>query len=785
MKNSIFKRILQTTICCFYFISVNCFAQSGVNDFDISAPATEILPPSPSAFRFATNGQIPLEGGSGAFSYSIPLYTIQLNDISSPLSVNYSSNGVKIDELATSIGTDWSLNAGGVITRVVKGVPDEEAQLRWYPDYVSHNGMTEEDTTRILQLSDYPSLYDSERDWFSFNVGGISGRFFFDEDLLPHIECNQHIKIEFEEKLAGTFGVCSLFTITDDKGIIYRFGGTDSFMEGVNTWSSKATVPRTKSYYTSWFLKEIESPKGDIVTFTYRSNDMSYSSGASLGLVFSQDCNNKNTTNYNSTPTDVVYYYDMTSRLLSEINFDGGSVTFNYNEDRPDGGGCSLADITVSNDNEIIKKVNFEYETVYTNKSHKLTELSTDDKLKYRLFLTKLTFLNKNEEEVNHYSFDYYNKESLPIRLSYSKDKYGFHNGSSNQNSFSSTLNDNTFIAGLLTQAGVQANADMEVNPNVVYYGMLKEITYPTGGYSHITYEANSDVIPANEIEYNEYTLIAQKNCTSNTTGINSFSFTATSDHVLEFSSDGQLMYFSGCSDVYSDPLHDYFTLKIEDLTASSTLFSETNPYGTKCLSDDYSSIQLQDGHNYQVTLKVLSTLSTAQGYVTLRYNPTTVDTENTIYSGGCRVKEIYDYADGEITNQRTFYYNSLSNYPSENTSLSDLVAPKYYDQITERIICDPGVCLNCYDEVQRITLSTSSLRSLYSNRRHSSFYSHITEFTSNGAIERQFFDVGKGSHNIILYPDISSTPSTNNGDGLYGILKKEYIYDGPSHGCC
>ncbi|MFO8165327.1 MAG: hypothetical protein R6T98_12465 [Desulfatiglandales bacterium] len=41
-----------------------------------------------------------------------------------PITLNYSSNGLKVDKIASWVGFDWSLSAGGIITRNVAGVPD-------------------------------------------------------------------------------------------------------------------------------------------------------------------------------------------------------------------------------------------------------------------------------------------------------------------------------------------------------------------------------------------------------------------------------------------------------------------------------------------------------------------------------------------------------------------------------------------------------------------------------------------------------------------------------------
>lgn len=61
---------------------------------------------------------------TGAGSISVPIYQIQVGQITIPIELNYSSKGVKIDETASNVGQDWSLNAGGIVTKVIKGIED-------------------------------------------------------------------------------------------------------------------------------------------------------------------------------------------------------------------------------------------------------------------------------------------------------------------------------------------------------------------------------------------------------------------------------------------------------------------------------------------------------------------------------------------------------------------------------------------------------------------------------------------------------------------------------------
>lgn len=222
-------------------------AESGYKEY-----IPKVFPPSPTAFKFSTYGNIPLNGSTGAFSYSVPIYTISEKDISLPISLDYSSVGVKIDELSGIVGTDWNLNAGGVISRVMRGHPDEKVN-RWYPESID---VLDNDTKeKIISIANGNSIIDVERDWFSFNVNGLSGTFYFDENLNVVVNSKESVKITSERTQGGTYGVMTTFTITDNKGYIYIFGGSDDYSEGMISSSSSSVGPKD-IYYSAWFLKK-------------------------------------------------------------------------------------------------------------------------------------------------------------------------------------------------------------------------------------------------------------------------------------------------------------------------------------------------------------------------------------------------------------------------------------------------------------------------------------------------------------------------------------------------
>lgn len=61
----------------------------------------------------------------GSANINVPIYQYNTDYGSYGVSLGYNTKGVKVDEMASSVGLHWTLNAGGSIYRSLKDVPDE------------------------------------------------------------------------------------------------------------------------------------------------------------------------------------------------------------------------------------------------------------------------------------------------------------------------------------------------------------------------------------------------------------------------------------------------------------------------------------------------------------------------------------------------------------------------------------------------------------------------------------------------------------------------------------
>ena len=99
-------------------ITVSLFGQEE-EESNIDNFINGFIMPSPESQELIKNINSSVELASGKATVSLPLYTLNAAHLQIPISIDYSSGGVKVDDISTDVGLGWSLNAGGKITRVI------------------------------------------------------------------------------------------------------------------------------------------------------------------------------------------------------------------------------------------------------------------------------------------------------------------------------------------------------------------------------------------------------------------------------------------------------------------------------------------------------------------------------------------------------------------------------------------------------------------------------------------------------------------------------------------
>ncbi len=243
-----------TMVVIFFF----CPGISNVKS-QISTP--QFIIPSASSYSLGKYGEIPVGTYTGVPDINIPLISFSQNELSVNVSLSYHGGGIKVDEIASWVGLGWSLNAGGTITRVVRGRPEyllsngEHRPIRHSIKFFQLPG----DRTDYIAQSELDALaggsLDGEPDEFFFNFQGRNGRFWFNKDGNPVLNKNEALDIDW----VYVSSTESKFVIKDEAGTTYEFGIIEY------TWFSEFS----QNCPTAWHLTKIISSNGNEINFEY------------------------------------------------------------------------------------------------------------------------------------------------------------------------------------------------------------------------------------------------------------------------------------------------------------------------------------------------------------------------------------------------------------------------------------------------------------------------------------------------------------------------------------
>ena len=258
-------------------LSVPAFAQSEVSYKRGATQLEDILPPSPEAASRVKYADVPFTHCTGAAEYSVPIYEMKGRRLTIPISLDYCSNGIKLDEIAGVAGLGWTLNAGGCITREVVYMPDEFTDGTFsytWPDASVLQGLLSRstDSPTLAFLRDVAwNRIDTNSDRYSYSALGLKGQFILDPEGNVIQLQGDGADISYTTETAGG-KTEKVFTIIGPDGTVLTFGcretGTRKDQYREPTYSSGQQVDWQAT--TAWFLTQVTSRDGtESATFTY------------------------------------------------------------------------------------------------------------------------------------------------------------------------------------------------------------------------------------------------------------------------------------------------------------------------------------------------------------------------------------------------------------------------------------------------------------------------------------------------------------------------------------
>ena len=453
----------------------------------------DVVMPPPDAAALGKYTDLPISQFTGVPSINIPIHTIQEGSLTAPISMSYHAGGIQVAEPASWAGTGWSLNAGGLITRTVLGLPDEHI---W--GYFNTGQNITGDVWDIIAAIN--GTQDSEPDIFSFNFLGYTGKFFCDALGNFHHVRNEtdNIKIEFIGATNG--GNLDGFKLTTPEGNVHYFG---KYLTDVAV--GDISVAGTDFERANWYLLRSESHDGiHWVDYNYEIDNYKYQTPSTCehtkfinfycsgGVSGFEGCHYPPSGDPHGGNTEF-YIIAVEGKKLSSIQTSSNleEVIFESTTEREDlyhlNQGKSLDAIEIHSGSTVCSRFNFSYSYFFDNNLSNIPTNSFAKRL--RLNSIQQTDCNGTLPTIPPYTFTY-DGDYLPNRLSKAIDHWGYYNEAhSNDN-----LTVNCPETSVSTWDGLEytyGEAERNSKESAMLLGMLNRIDYPTGGYHEFIYEAN------------------------------------------------------------------------------------------------------------------------------------------------------------------------------------------------------------------------------------------------------------------------------------------------------
>ena len=450
----------------------------------LSQELPTIIPPSPTVANLMHFEEVPVSHYTGQPDISLPLFSKTLGqDLALTLGLSYNTQGIKINNRSGWTGTGWSLQAGGTISRTVRGVPDEKRK-GYLPDISSTGILHNDDFWNYENFNTYQKEeflwyasggskldhFDYQLDLFQFSVLGLSGRFVIVKEqgvLVPKLlsrDINFRIEIDYDP----TSFELNAFTITDVKGNRFIF---DVYEELMVEPFTAIELQNRDQYYSgigqqglirnAWHLTRIETSNAKMLAeLEYKDSRVNYQVSASRTTNTKENPSSNweaiKMDPYNASvlPPKKSYTFLTTygnTKKISKISFrDYTSVEFTFGELHPETKGSALGGILIKENNQVNKRYTFNYET-------------TD-----RLWLMSIDEIAGTKK--NRYNLEYTDKEDLPSYDSLA-DNWGYNDGNS------------------VVISTANCTRRTPFDKEAIKKGLLERIIYPTGGIKEFVFE--------------------------------------------------------------------------------------------------------------------------------------------------------------------------------------------------------------------------------------------------------------------------------------------------------
>lgn len=246
------------------------------------------LPTTPSGASLGRYEDIPVDMATGVPSINIPIFSFDIDGLTIPISLSYHASGVQVNDLSSSVGLNWTLNAGGGIFRSVNGIADENGWITTnfgplsqsfydsYPNIFSFNYRT-----AMLGGSSgggMQEIRDHNPDDYSYNFLGYSGKFI--TDFANEALKNQADKLEIDfdytsPVIADQYGnVFSFNGYTEQSFRRYVIGSVTLLDDSNGSTITSSSGEKDYGHVTGWMLSNITTKNNNSISFEYEECDV-------------------------------------------------------------------------------------------------------------------------------------------------------------------------------------------------------------------------------------------------------------------------------------------------------------------------------------------------------------------------------------------------------------------------------------------------------------------------------------------------------------------------------
>jgi YD repeat-containing protein len=650
---------------------------------------------SPNSAALGKFADIPVNKHTGVPEINVPIYTLKEGPLELPVGLSYHASGLKLDELASWVGAGWALNAGGVITRTVRGTPDECVVAEFDKNekgHLGHNGynnyLFDGDTQSGLPTQDVTNfnkfnsgIADGEPDLFFFNFGGYVGKFYFSDDGKAVLIPENDFKIEYTYIHPSGQSIAN-FTITTPDGTKYLFGKTDitTDIDPVekthNYWTDAGglLVVGTNKTINSWYLNKIVSADNIFsINLTYTAEDYAFKSLEASPMSSSNYKSGNQTWKFYDHWVQGVRLDQITSSQVT-ITFEPGAAREDLashlyladnNNENVNTNSKTLGVVKIANNLGDCQKYRFSYSYFQSGtQGHPNTYANLTTDLK-RLKLEQIQQEScDGTSTIPPQTFEYF-PEIIPRRLSFAKDHWGFVNGKTTNTKPIPSYTEKSAVTGSITSI---SGADRDASWPDMRAGTLKRINLPTGGFTEFDFEPNT--------AFTSYTYYAK-----------TFNYTMSVGYDGTTSANTQTRTFN------SNP----HSIRLTNTPAGGNAFFN-GPSGLNASATPGQSTENNafiNAGTYQISLQKNNPVSGNGAEVFIyEWVPIVVDANSTV--GGLRIKTI-SHGDGlGGTNLvSTYNYNESNGHSSGHLYAN----PTYVQQIRNDFVRDAGLYKCCVQQ--------------------------------------------------------------------------------------